>query len=174
MRFSENMILVLSLAAVACVSLAGFALYAVFFKQMAARRALMREVSRKFKGVSIIASTGSAFFQGLDRSWDRSWRGRGSLVLTDRMLYFRLLERTLDLAIPLGRIREVMLDPDGRKDPESKEFGVSYLGSDDQPRVASWIVRRPGKWARAIEEALDRAKEDDQAKEKHIPQDEDA
>jgi hypothetical protein len=160
MQLSEDLILVLVLAAFLCVALLGFLFHRVFLRQRLEQRALLREILRLFDGMHILATSANAFFNGMDRSWDKQWRGPGVLILTEGMLYFRLSRRKLDLSIPLGRIQYVGIIHRQSKWPGSKLFQIRYRGLDDQLRVASWIVRRPHKWVRELQTAIKGIKHD--------------
>lgn len=120
-----------------------------------ARGLAVQEVERQFVGVSILALDGEAFFRGLDRAWDSQWRGEGVLLLTNEVLYFRPWGRKLDLTIPIKRIQKVEAEgvrETGRNRGENdrRVFQVCYRGNDDQVRVATWSLRRPGDWAKLM------------------------
>lgn len=116
---------------------------------------LLGEVNRQLAGVPILALAPDASFKGLDRAWDSRWRGSGVLILTGEMLYFRSLQRKLDLAIPLTRIEKVTLDAAvGKNGAAGTPFLVSYRGMDDQVRRATWHVKKPGEWVHMLDSIL--------------------
>jgi hypothetical protein len=114
------------------------------------RSEAIRDVRRQFKGADITMLSPQAYFRGFDRSWDGQWRGYGVLVLTEEVLYFRPWSRHLDITVPVGRIGKVMANGDlGRKGflHLHHHLQVSYVGMDDQVRVATWSVENPREWA---------------------------
>jgi hypothetical protein len=120
-----------------------------------AKQSTFREVQRKFAGISILVVDGKAYFRGLDRSWDERWRGNGVLLATAEMIYFRLWQRDLDLAIPCDRILGVEIRAQhARKTLHRQELLVTYRGSDGTSRAATFRVAHPGRWAQAIQEML--------------------
>lgn len=127
----------------------------VFWLKRRERGDELREVKRQFDGVTILALAHDAHFQGLDRSWDSRWRGKGILILTQDHLYFRPSQRTLDMTIPLVQMEQVGVDLKGAAPHlPSVQFQVKYRGSDGQTRTATWKVPEPQHWIRLIESRL--------------------
>jgi hypothetical protein len=107
----------------------------------------LSEVERQFDGIALLAVSQKAYFQGLDRDWDSRWRGRGILILTREILYFRLSRRTLDLTIPVHRMEVVSMVAAGAKTArQADEFQVRYRGSDGQTRMATWRLDEARHW----------------------------
>jgi len=169
MLSSENLLLFSVLGALLCFALLCSLVYAVFFKKRVMQRAVMRETTRQFTGVPIVRTSTTAFFHGWGRSWDSQWQGYGVLILTQGMLYFRLFERKLDIAIPLERVENTSMSSARKGWSRVRQFHVAYRGKDDQLRTATWIVRRPNVWVHSLQAVVEGMGPDEKAQEEHIP-----
>lgn len=135
--------------------LASLFYFALLWTRKRARADALCEVRRQFEGITILALAPDACFKGLDRIWDRQWRGRGVLILTKELLYFRSWQRKIDMTIPLSRMQKVELGPGAEKESRRKKlFQVSYSGIDGLPRAAIWYVDEPKQWIDLIEAML--------------------
>lgn len=123
----------------------------VVFQCWKVRTDALREVQHQFAGVRIEAVSSRANFLGFARSWDGQWQGRGVLVLTDEILYFRTWNGGSAITIPLDRIEQVSVNShQGEKKLRGRHLHVSYLGMDDHPRVATWCVKNPRRWSAGL------------------------
>lgn len=150
-----------------------------FFFYVCRRSAMhktVRRVTRQFNGVPVRIFASRAYCCGMNRLWDRQWKGNGVLLLTGERLYFRLWERNLDLSIPLKRVRkaEIVYERGPFLLPR-RHIKVVYQGMDDHPRTVTWHADRPLDWLQMIQESL---REDGSNAEgtpqEHLSQDENA
>jgi hypothetical protein len=123
------------------------ALWLVIAARRSARTGAVYQVQRQFHNVKILASCDRVEFRGLDRAWDGQWKGQGILVLTDDCLYFRLDDREMDLSVPISRIERVDLAGEEESAAQRRrQMRVAYRAFDDQPRVATWILKDAKGW----------------------------
>jgi hypothetical protein len=121
------------------------------------RTEALRAVRAQFNGVSFIKVAPRAYFRGFDRSWDGQWKGGGVLVLTHEVVYFRPWSRHVDITVPVGRIEKVTGDGElGKKGLWHDQLRISYVGMDDQARVAIWSVKDAHGWISDVLEARER------------------
>ena len=121
------------------------------------RTEALRAVRGQFNGVPFIKVAPRAYFRGFERSWDGQWRGGGVLVLTQEVVYFRPWSRHLDITVPVGRIEKVTADGEqGKKGLRHDRLRISYVGMDDQARVATWSVKDVQGWISDVLEARER------------------
>jgi hypothetical protein len=145
------------LAAVAVILiLAG--LFAVVMNQRRIMNNTVRKVRRQFNGTAVSAIADNAYFCGMGRNWDNEWRGRGVLMLTDEMLYFRLCGRPLDLNIRMDRVQAAELDSIKKYFLQSRQgLKVVYRGVGGNLRYATWLVKNPQDWVALIERHITEA-----------------
>jgi hypothetical protein len=123
----------------------------VIYHYWSARAEALREVRHQFAHVPITLMSPNAYFRGFARSWDGQWRGHGVLLLTDEVLYFRPWQGRMDITVPVRRIEEVKANSrHGKTKLRVPRLQVSYVGMDDQLRVATWQVKDPQRWIAAL------------------------
>lgn len=152
-------------AAVMLLVLLGF----IVGTRLEERGVALREVRQRFHGQESVALCPAAFFYGFGRPWDRAWRGRGVLLLTLEMLYYRSWQRRLDLCIPL----EAVVAATAGTHRSRPCLEVRYRAEDRELRTATWSVTHPGQWADALNTLLEKDLHGRKTEAKHLPQNED-
>ncbi len=121
-----------------------------YFKPRHARKAALGEIEQMFSGARALALSPDAYFLGLDKNWASGWKGRGVLVLTQQVLYFRRWHKAMDIMIPMDRIEAVGANSVGDGSNKARLL-VNYRGMDDQLRVASWSLDKPEHWTELVQ-----------------------
>lgn len=152
----------------------GGVLFLIFFlRRKLTQFDAMRSVNNQLKGRSVQAVASNAYCLGFERSWDGQWKGRGILVLTRKILHFRLWKRELDMTIPLDRIESTVLCSEYGDQPlRRKHLRIVYRGADGQLRTVTWRIRRPEPWVDRMQELIERKNNDGTTETKRLPQDE--
>ncbi|MCK8602319.1 hypothetical protein [Desulfoferrobacter suflitae] len=147
-----------------------------YLRRRSAMQQTVRRVTRQFNGVPVRILASRAYFCGMNRLWDRQWKGNGVLLLTGKRLYFRLWERNLDLSIPLKRVRraEIVYERGPFLLPR-RHIRVVYQGMDDHLRTATWHADKPFDWLQMIQETLrENGSHEEATPQEHLSHDENA
>jgi len=116
----------------------------------AVRRKALAAIEERFGGTPTVRAEPMANFMGQQSIGPAAARGNGALVLTDEVIWFRLVVPARELEIPLEKVTGVRIEKWFLGKTKGRPMVIVDFDLGNGPDAAAWFVREPDHWRDAI------------------------